>query len=277
MAKRLLLWLLALSVLICAAGAVPAQAGEEQVPEVRIAGEAADLEGLVKVSDGVVWAPLRLVCDALGAERVDWDGDTGTATVTAPGLTVEAVAGRPYFTANGRTLYAPGGAKLRGGRLLVPLEALCRAFGAQYNADAEALIIDVAPGEGPILPGESFYQAEDVYWLSHIIQAEAGGEPFAGKIAVGNVVMERVASPLFPGTVKGVIFDRRYGVQFTPAYSGSINNTPSQESVAAAMLALEGEFIVHALYFASQRAAKNCWAARNCQVVADLWGHVFFA
>ena len=75
--------------------------------------------------------------------------------------------------------------------------------------------------------GESFYGTRDVYWLSHIINAEAGNQPMDGQIAVGNVVLNRVADERFPNSVKEVVFDRRSGVaQFSPTADGSIGLTP---------------------------------------------------
>ena len=56
---------------------------------------------------------------------------------------------------------------------------------------------------------DSFYGARDVYWLSHIINAEAGNQPMDGQIAVGNVVLNRVADERFPNSVKEVVFDVR--------------------------------------------------------------------
>ena len=58
-----------------------------------------------------------------------------------------------------------------------------------------------------------------------------------GKIAVGNVVLNRVNDPRFPNTVYGVVFQRN---QFTPAMTGTINRTPNESSVIAAKLCLEG-------------------------------------
>ena len=46
--------------------------------------------------------------------------------------------------------------------------------------------------------------------MSRIIHAESGAEPFDGKIAVGNVVLNRVESKQYPNTIYGVIFDRPY-------------------------------------------------------------------
>ena len=85
-----------------------------------------------------------------------------------------------------------------------------------------------------------YHNGEELLWLSAIIHAEARGECFEGKLAVGTVVMNRVESQLYPDTVKDVIFDCRYGVQFSPTADGTIYLTPSDESVIAAKLCLEG-------------------------------------
>ena len=82
------------------------------------------------------------------------------------------------------------------------------------------------------------------------VHAEAGGECFDGKIAVGNVVLNRVASPQYPNTIYGVIFDRKHGTQFSPVSFGTIYNTPSADSLTAAKLALQGSRPVgDCLYF----------------------------
>ena len=60
-------------------------------------------------------------------------------------------------------------------------------------------------------------------------------------------MLNRVASPRFPNSVYEVIFQRN---QFTPAANGSINRTPSAESVVAAKLCLDGANTAgSALYF----------------------------
>lgn len=276
MARRSLIPFLALALFICTAGSVPPELPEDEDVRLCVDGQRVYTENLASWEDGALWVPLRPVSEALGADEVSWDEGTMTASILAPGLKLDAPVGAMYITANGRYFYAPGGVRLRGGRTMVPLTALARAFGADVTRSPDGTV-SVVSGEAPVDSGDSFYGSDDLYWLSRIIEAEAGGEPFVGKIAVGNVVMERTLAPEFPDTVEEVIFDRRYGVQFTPAYSGSIYNSPSADSIIAAKLALEGEYVVHALYFASRQAAEYCWAARNCQEVADLWGHVFYA
>ena len=90
----------------------------------------------------------------------------------------------------------------------------------------------------------------DAYLLGAIIQCESDGEPYAGKIAVGSVVMNRVKSSYFPNTISGVIYQ---GGQFSPVASGrlayrleaGVNNTCLQ----AAQEVLNGNITNNCLYF----------------------------
>ena len=53
---------------------------------------------------------------------------------------------------------------------------------------------------------EVTFEDGDRYLLANLIYCEAGGEPFDGKLAVGAVVINRVLSSRYPGTVSGVIY-----------------------------------------------------------------------
>ena len=124
----------------------------------------------------------------------------------------------------------------------------------------------------------SNYTADDVFWLARIIEAEAGGEPYQGKVAVGNVVLNRVNSKEFPNTIYGVIFEH-YGKipQFSPVADGTIYNTPSQESINAAKDALNGARPVgNATYFFNPSKAAGAWIVQNKSYVASIGGHVFY-
>ncbi|MCR4590610.1 MAG: cell wall hydrolase [Lachnospiraceae bacterium] len=78
--------------------------------------------------------------------------------------------------------------------------------------------------------------------LAALIQCEAGGEPWAGKVAVGAVVMNRVMSGAFPNTITGVIYQPG---QFEPVTSGRFAIVLSQganaECYKAARAAMNGE------------------------------------
>ena len=58
--------------------------------------------------------------------------------------------------------------------------------------------------------------------MSSIIESEAGDQSYAGKKAVGIVIMNRIASPEFPSSLMGVVYESG---QFTPTVNGSLNKS----------------------------------------------------
>lgn len=100
----------------------------------------------------------------------------------------------------------------------------------------------------------------------------------AGKLAVGSVVMNRVASSEYPSTVYGVVFDRRGGVQFTPVANGEIYRTPDAESIEAAKRCLDGERVSESiLFFINADIASSFWISENRQYVMTVGNHDFYA
>ena len=159
---------------------------------------------------------------------------------------------------------------------MVPVRALAAAMGAEVVWDETARTVDLTSGGG--VPGQPSYTQEDLYWLSRIISAESQGEPLLGKLAVGTVVLNRVASPEFPDTIYDVIFDRKWGVQFTPVANGAIYWEPTQESVTAAKLVLEGARAAgNSLYFQNPDLTSDRWAANNRPYVTTIGCHWFYA
>lgn len=231
-------------------------------------------EFAVKVENEMTYVSYWPIVQALYPEAVaQWTN--GQAEVTATGLKLEMKPGAKYIVANGRYLYVPTGVKLENGTVMVPVRTLCQALGAEVVWNGEEGTIIITSGSGPIASGDSYYDQEDLYWLSRIIYAESGNQSLEGKIAVGNVVLNRVASTQFPNTVYGVIFQRN---QFTPASNGRINRTPTAECVIAAKLALEGANTAgNALYFINPSISSSRWFSRNCTYVATIGAHAFFA
>ena len=98
-----------------------------------------------------------------------------------------------------------------------------------------------------------------------------------GKIAVANVVLNRVKSKDYPNTIYGVIFDRNHGVQFTPVLDGSIYLTPLGDSVIAAKRALEGENpIGNCLFFLNPQTAESKWILNNRPYFTTIDNHAFY-
>ena len=90
----------------------------------------------------------------------------------------------------------------------------------------------------------------DAYLLGAIIECEAGGESYEGKLAVGSVILNRVKSSYFPNTISGVIYE---GGQFSPVASGRLayrlETGVSQSCLQAAQEVLNGNITLSSLYF----------------------------
>lgn len=118
--------------------------------------------------------------------------------------------------------------------------------------------------------------------LLRIVEAEAGGEDENGKLLVANVVLNRVDSPLFPDTVREVVYQQDYGVyQFSPVSDGRIDRvTVSDETRRAVERAVYGEDISQgALYFAARSAASGesmRWFDSSLTWLFAYGGHEFY-
>lgn len=117
---------------------------------------------------------------------------------------------------------------------------------------------------------------EELMLLARLIHAEARGESFEGQVAVGAVIMNRLASPYFPKTIPEVVFQKSYRVyQFSPVGDGSINLEPDEEAFEAAKQALSGKDPTDgALFFYNPDISKDQWI-RTLPVVTRIGNHVF--
>lgn len=225
---------------------------------------------------GTTYVALRAVTTALSSQAaVTWEN--GQAVVHTPNLSLTARPGDCYIQANGRCLYVPDGVRIDCGRVMIPVRVLAQALGASVWWDSATSSIFLTSGSGGITSGDNFYDSSSVYWLSRIISAESQAEPMLGRIAVGNVILNRVASDEFPNTIYDVIFDKNWGVQFTPVSIGSIYWDPTEGSIVAAKLCMEGVNVVgKALYFIKPSAASNLWVAQNRPYVTTIGVHNFY-
>ncbi|MFZ5969036.1 MAG: spore cortex-lytic enzyme [Bacillota bacterium] len=80
-------------------------------------------------------------------------------------------------------------------------------------------------------------RSNDVTLLAMAIHGEARGEPYAGQVAVGAVILNRVKHPSFPNSIAGVIYQPG---AFTAVDDGQIYLNPNDISFKAARDALNG-------------------------------------
>lgn len=99
--------------------------------------------------------------------------------------------------------------------------------------------------------------SSDVTLLAKAIYGEARGEPYAGQVAVGAVILNRVKSSKFPNTIAGVIYQSG---AFDAVSDGQINLTPDSTSKKAAQDALNGwDPSYGAIYYFNPSTATNKW------------------
>ena len=190
-------------------------------------------------------------------------------------LTLSAMAGEQYVVANGRYLYVEDGVITLDGAVAVPVRVLAKAMNMTTMYDAQTGLVYLTSSEeiGYLEDGDTYYNSDSLYWLSRIIYCESGNQVLNGKIAVGNVVLNRVKDSRFPDTIYDVIFQKN---QFSPASSGSIYRDPNEASVIAAKLVLDGAVVLEdALFF--NRAGLVCYASKNRPYITTIGGHAFYA
>lgn len=118
--------------------------------------------------------------------------------------------------------------------------------------------------------------SKDRLLLERIVMAEAEGEPYEGKVAVANVVLNRLRSANFPKTIKDVIYQR---YQFSPVNNGRFDRVqPNAESVQAVSEALSGHKEVpdNTYYFVSLSLATDDTIERTRTKVVQIGHHTFF-
>lgn len=141
------------------------------------------------------------------------------------------------------------------------------------------------PGETLLLPAQAAadernsleeMSREEIMLLARLIHAEARGESFEGQVAVGAVILNRLASPHFPKTIHDVVFQKNKRVyQFSPVGDGSINLEPDERAVRAALQAISGEDPSNgALFFYNPDISSDKWI-RTLPVITRIGNHVF--
>ncbi len=118
----------------------------------------------------------------------------------------------------------------------------------------------------------SDYTSSDTYLLAKCIYAEARGESYAGQVAVGAVILNRVRSSKFPNTISGVIYQKN---AFTAVSDGQINLSPDKTAMNAAQDAINGwDPTYGCLYYYNPAVATSSWIFGR-QTVTTIGKHVF--
>ena len=222
------------------------------------------------------YVPVRDFFTAMGC-TVTWDSANGKIRITrGEELEGELIPGSRLAKFNGRCWYMAEACVNLEYMNMIPLRDAAKVFNCAVTWE-EATRTAYLEGYGLLEPGGTFYDQADLLWIARIVRHESGNQILDGKVAVANVILNRMGNPGFPNTAEEVIFDTRTGVQFVTRESTKIYIEPSEECFLAAKLAMEGyETAPDCLYFASNRVAKRCWAGRNRPMYGVIGGHTFF-
>lgn len=227
--------------------------------------------------NGILYLPMRAFANSLGNAKVSYNKSTKTATLEMQGLYLTATDGGFVTYANDRPLFGfSPNVLMSNGRMYVPASSLTKALGVEISEHSGSSV-RIRGRYSPLVHASKFYREDEVFWLSRIITAESAGESLIGQIAVGDVILNRVKSSLYPNTIYGVIFDRKYGVQFSPVLDGRIYNTPTYTSTLAAKICLEGASLSDdAMFFLNPKTAESNWIVKSREYAYTIGGHDFY-
>lgn len=272
MRTRLIAPLCLVSILLLGLLSLPVRAAPEEMI-LRLEGSVAPFSDACFIEDGAAYVPLAAFARAMGEHEISWDGTA--ALIAADGLSLCAAPGEQWIEANGRYFYAQGGVRLINDRTYAPLGALGRVWGLELHWDGATRTVSASrSGDGFPEAGERYYDPETLDLLARIISAESQGESLDGQIAVGTVVLNRVACPDFPDTIPGVIFDPG---QFEPVSNGTVQNAPYFLSVIAAKLCLDGARQAgESLFFFAPALSPGTWIVENRSYCTTIGCHRFY-
>lgn len=195
--------------------------------------------------------------DLYTASRGRTDGLTGNeqttqttnqATAAAEARSAQAASEKPAAPAPAVSASKPA-----------PAPAPARQAVTPAPAPAKASVVTEAVREAEPVKADSGYDY-DLDLLARLITAEAQGEPYEAKVAVGAVVVNRVQSGSWPNTYKGVIYQNINGYyQFTPVVNGWIDKPAQPDCIKAAKAAMSGADPTNGAEFYYDDTTTNEW------------------
>jgi len=181
--------------------------------------------------------------------------------------------GSPYTVKAGDTLY------LLAARHGTTVGALYQANGLTSDAiypGQSLLIPSGGTGQSPANPPTGVSQS-DLELLARLVSAEAGGESYAGQVAVAATILNRLRDPKYPKTIEGIIYQYTDGAyQYSPVMDGRIDGPASASAKAAVRDALNGwDPSYGATGFYNPAKTDNPWV-QSQPVTTAIGDHVFF-
>ena len=136
-------------------------------------------------------------------------------------------------------------------------------------AAEEAARLEAEAQQAALAAQTAAISAEELKLLANIIYCEAGSESYVGKVAVGNVIMNRVKSASQPNTITEVVYAKG---QFSPVRNGSLQRALSSDKADAACY----QAAIEALAGAQPVGGKLFFRRNNGRSGQVIGHHVFY-
>jgi N-acetylmuramoyl-L-alanine amidase len=210
---------------------------------VKINGQPIYVDSAPYLKNNRTFVPVRFVAEAFSME-VEWIQDEKKTILKDETKTIEMQLNSNKLIVNGEEITMDATVEGVDGRTMVPIRYFAELMGFAIEWDdatcsVELFKDDVVIPESCLLKRQ--YTDEDLTWLARLVHVEGHYLGLEAKVAIANVVLNRVKSPHFPNTIYDVIFDKRYSKQFPPAHKkGFPDLVPDKCCVIAAKMALEG-------------------------------------
>ena len=231
------------------------EAVQNEIEEVQTAEEAARLEAEAQAKAAEEAARLEAEAQAKAADkaaRLEAEAQAKAAAEEAARAEAEAKAAAEAQAAE---------------------EAARLAAEAQAKAAAEEAARIAAEAQQAALAAQAAQtaaiSAEELKLLANIIYCEAGSESYVGKVAVGNVIMNRVKSASQPNTITEVVYAKG---QFSPVRNGSLQRALSSDKADAACY----QAAIEALAGAQPVGGKLFFRRNNGRSGQVIGHHVFY-
>ena len=129
------------------------------------------LEGEAAIIDDVTYVPLRSFSELMGAEKIEWNDKTKTATVKKYNMKANVSQITPYIEASGRYFYLSNPLKNINDRIFLPVRIAAKLFCVDVDWNSDSRTVVLKSTNKSFLSGSEYYNSDDLYWLSRIINA----------------------------------------------------------------------------------------------------------
>ena len=210
------------------------------------------------------------------AARIEAEAQAKAAAEEAAQLEAEAQAKAADEEAAQLEAEAQAKAAEEAARLEAEAQAKAAEEAARLEAEAqakaaaeEAARLEAEAQQAALAAQTAAISAEELKLLANIIYCEAGSESYVGKVAVGNVIMNRVKSASQPNTITEVVYAKG---QFSPVRNGSLQRALSSDKADAACY----QAAIEALAGAQPVGGKLFFRRNNGRSGQVIGHHVFY-